>query len=68
VHIPKDFTSLGTQLQLFVTASSIFFGSKSLCTEKLNHLLLLVGRNKKALCNQIALNKFFAAKFFFAVD
>jgi hypothetical protein len=68
VHVPKDFVGLGTQLQLFATALSIFFGSKSLCTEKLNHLLLLVGRNKKALCNQIALNKFFAAKFLFAVD
>ncbi len=68
VHAPKDFVGLGIQLQLFATASSIFFGSESLCTEKLNHLLLLVGHNKKALCNQIALNKFFAAKFLFAVD
>ncbi len=68
MHLPKDFVGLGTQLQLFATALSIFFGSGSLCTEKLNHLLLLVGRNKKALCNQIALDKFFAAKFLFAVD
>ena len=43
VHVPKDFTGLGTQLQLFATALSIFFGSKSICTEKLNQLLLLVG-------------------------
>jgi hypothetical protein len=43
VHIPKDFIGLGTQLQLFATASSIFFGSESICTEKLNQLLLLVG-------------------------
>jgi hypothetical protein len=68
VHVPKDFVGLGTQLQLFAIALSIFFRSKSLCTEKLNHLLLLVGRNKKALCDQIALDEFFAAKFFFAVD
>jgi hypothetical protein len=68
VHIPKDFVGLGTQLQLFATVLSIFFGSKSFCTEKLNQLLLLVGRNKKHFCNQIALNKFFAAKFLFAVD
>jgi hypothetical protein len=68
VHVPKDFVGLGTQPQLFVTALSNFFGGKSLCTEKLNHLLLLVGRNKKALHDQIALNKFFAAKFLFAVD
>ena len=49
VHVPKDFTGLGTQLQLFPTASSIFFGSESICTEKLNQLLLLVGQNKKPI-------------------
>jgi hypothetical protein len=36
--------------------------------EKLNQLLLLIGRNKKAFRDQIALDKFFAAKFLFAVD
>jgi hypothetical protein len=68
VHVPKDFAGLGTQLQLFATASSIFFGSKSFCTEKLNQLLLLVACNKKPFRDQIALNEFFAAKFLFAVD
>jgi hypothetical protein len=68
MHIPEDFVGLGTQLQLFATTSSIFFGSKSSCTEKLNQLLLLVGRNKKPFCDQIALDEFFAAKFLFAVD
>jgi hypothetical protein len=68
VHIPKDLVGLGTQLQLFATAVSIFLGSKSFCTEKLNQLLLLVGHNKKPFRNQIALDKFFAAKFLFAVD
>jgi hypothetical protein len=68
VHVPKDFVGLGTQLQLFATASTIFFGSESFFTEKLNQLLLLVRRNKKPFRNQIALNDFFAAKFLFAVD
>jgi hypothetical protein len=36
--------------------------------EKLNQLLLLVGRNKKPFRNQIALDEFFAAKFLFALD
>jgi hypothetical protein len=49
VQVPKDFTGLGTQLQLFATALSIFFGNESICTEKLNKLLLLVGRNKKPI-------------------
>jgi hypothetical protein len=68
VHEPKDFVGLGTQLQLFATVSTIFFGSESFFTEKLNQLLLLVGRNKKPFHNQIALDEFFAAKFLFAVD
>jgi hypothetical protein len=68
MHVPKDFVGLGTQLQLFATASSIFFVSKSFCTKKLNQLLLLIGRNKKPFRNQIALDKLFAAKFLFAVD
>ncbi len=68
MHVPKDFVGLGTQLQLFAMALSIFFVSKSLFTEKLNYLLLLDGRNKKALCKQIAFNKFVAATFLFPVD
>ncbi len=68
MHVPKDFIGLRTQLQLLAIASSIFFGSKSFCTEKLNQLLLLVGRKKKPFRDQIALDKFFAEKFLFAVD
>ncbi len=68
VHVPKDFDSLGSQLILFATASTIFFGKESICTKRLNQLVLLVGRNKKALRDQIALDKFFAARFLFAVD
>jgi hypothetical protein len=68
MHVPNDFIGLETQLQLFATASSIFFGSKSFCKEKLYQLLLLVRGKKKPLCNQIALNTFFAVKFLFAVD
>jgi hypothetical protein len=68
VYVPKDFVGLGTQLQLVATASSIFFGSDSFCTEKLSQLLLLIGHNKKPFHNQIALDKFFTAKFLFAVD
>jgi hypothetical protein len=68
VHVHKDFVGLGTQLQLFATALSIFFGSKSFCTEKLNQLLLLVGCNKNPFHDQIAHNETFAAKFLFAVD
>ncbi len=60
VHVPKDFVGLRTQLQLFATASSIFFGSKSFCIEKLNQLPLLGRRNKNPFHIQIALNEYFA--------
>ena len=68
VHLPKDFDGLGSQLVLFATASAIFFGKESICTDKLDQLVLLVGRNKKALRDQIALDEFFPSKFLFAVD
>ena len=68
VHLPKDFDGLGSQLVLFATTSVIFFRKESICTDKLDQLVLLVGRNKKALRNQIALDDFFPAKFLFAVD
>ena len=64
----KQTVHVRTQLQLFATTSSIFFGSESICSEKLNQLLLLVGQNKKPIQDQIALDEFFAAKFLFAVD
>ena len=68
VHLPKDFDSLGSQLVLFATASAIFFGKESICTVKLDQLVILVGRNKKALRDQIALDEWFAAKLLFALD
>jgi hypothetical protein len=68
VHVSNDFDSLRSQLILFAMASVIFFGKESICTNRLNQLILLVGHNKKTLHNQIALNEFFAAKFLFAVD
>jgi hypothetical protein len=68
VHLPKDFDGLGSQLVLFATASAIYFGKESVCTDKLDQLVLLVGRNKKALRDQIALDEFFPSKFLFAVD
>ena len=68
VHLPKDFDGLRSQLVLFATASAIFFGKESVCTDKLDQLVLLVGQNKKALCDQITLDEFFPSKFLFAVD
>jgi hypothetical protein len=68
VHLPKDFDSLGSQLVLFATVSGILFGKESICTVKLDQLVLLVGRNKKALRDQIALDEWFAAKLLFALD
>lgn len=68
VHVPKDFNSMGNQLQIFAAASSIFFGKESMLTESLDQLVLLVGRNKKNLRDQIAIDEFFAAKFMLAVD
>ncbi len=68
VHVPKDFDGMGNQLNLFAAASSIFFGKESICTARLNQLVLFVGRNKKNLHDQIAMDKFFAAKFLLAVN
>jgi hypothetical protein len=68
VHIPSNFNGLGTQIQLFEAALTIFFGEDSVCTSNLNQLLTMIGRNKKSFRDQIALNKFFTAKFLFAID
>ena len=64
VYLPKDFDGLGSQLVLFATASAIFFGKESVCTDKLDQLVLLVGQNKKALCDQIALDEISHLSFF----
>jgi hypothetical protein len=62
VHVPSNFNELGTQIQLFGAASTIFFGEDSVCTSNLNQLLTMIGRNKKSSQDQIALDKFLAAK------
>ncbi len=68
VHVPSNFNGLGTQIQLFGAASTIFFSEDSVCTSNLNQLLTMIGRNKKSFRDQIALDKLFAAKFLFAID
>ncbi len=68
VHVPSDFNGLGTQIQLFGAALTIFFGKDSVCTLSLNQLLTMIGRNKKSFQDQIALVNFFATKFLFAID
>jgi hypothetical protein len=40
VIVPKDFTSLGVQLQYFVGAVVIFFGSESIAVFEMRRLLL----------------------------
>jgi hypothetical protein len=62
-NTPTDYNGLETQIQLFIVTSIIFFGDKSICTMNLWQLILLISRDKKGFCNQIALDKFFAAKF-----
>jgi hypothetical protein len=39
-----------------------------MCATSLRQLLIIVGRNKKAFCDHIALDEFFIAKFLFAID
>jgi hypothetical protein len=68
VHIPSDYTGLSTQIQLFGAACNIFFGEDSICTTSMRQLLLIVNRQKKSFCDQIALEDFFVAKFLFALD
>jgi hypothetical protein len=48
VHVPSNFNGLGTQIQLFGAASTIFFGKDSICTSSLNQLLTMIGRKKKS--------------------
>jgi hypothetical protein len=56
------------KIQIFTAAANIFFGKESICTTNLHQLLLQITRNKKSFCDQIALNKFFVAKFLFTVN
>jgi hypothetical protein len=68
VHVPSDFTGLGTQIQLFGAALIIFFGKDSVCTLSLSLLLSTIGQDKKSFRDQTALDEFFAAKFLVGVD
>jgi hypothetical protein len=52
VHVPSDFNGLGTQIQLFGAALTIFFGEYSVCTSSLNQLLTMIGRIKKSFQDQ----------------
>jgi hypothetical protein len=67
-NMPNDHNGLRMQFQLFTAAAKIFFGKESICTTNLCQLLLQITRNKKSFRDQIALNKFCAAKYLFAVD
>jgi hypothetical protein len=60
VHVPSNFNGLGTQIQLFGAALTIFFGKDSVCTLSLNQLLTMIGRNKKCFHDQITLDKFYS--------
>jgi hypothetical protein len=64
VIIPKDYTSLGVQLQYFVGAVEIFFGSESIAAFEMRILLLQMGHHKKQFRDMIALDTWFAACFF----
>jgi hypothetical protein len=68
VNVPNDYNGLRMKIQLFTAAANIFFGDESICTTNLHQRLLQITRNKKIFRNQIALDKFFAAKFLFAVN
>jgi hypothetical protein len=46
----------------------IFFSKESICATSLRQLLIVVGCNKKAFQEHIALDNFFIAKFLFAID
>ncbi len=68
VHVPNNFNSMGTQLQIFTAGCEIFFGDKSVCITSLRQLLITVGHNKKTFHDHIALGDLFVAKFLLAVD
>jgi hypothetical protein len=65
--VPKDYTLLGAQLQYFVGAVEIFFGSESRAAFEMRRLLLQMGHHKKQF-RMIALDKWPTACLFFAID
>jgi len=68
VHVPTDFNSTGTQLQLFADTCEIFFGDKNVCSTSMRQLLITFGRNKKTFRDHITLDDLFVAKFMPAID
>jgi hypothetical protein len=68
VIVPKDYNSMGTQLQYFVGAVEIFFGAESILRIELNKLLHQVGVYKKQFRDMIALDEWFPCRFLFAID
>ncbi len=68
VVVPKDFTTLGMQLQYFVGAVEILFGADSISRVELRKLLLQIARYKKQFRDMIALDEWFAPRFLYAVD
>jgi hypothetical protein len=59
---------MGTQLHVFAATCEIFFGEESICATSLRQLFIVVGCNKKAFQDHIALDDFFIATFLFAVN
>ncbi len=68
VIVPRDFNELGTQLQYYVGAVEIFFGTESRLRIELNKLLHFLGKYKKHFRDAIALDEWFPARFLLAVD
>ena len=68
VHVPTDFNSMGTQLQLFAAACEIFFGDKNVCSTSMRQLLITIGCNKKTFRDHITLDDLFVAKFMLSID
>ncbi len=55
-------------MHYFVGAGEIFFGSESIATFEMRRLLLQMGHHKKQFRDMIALDKWFAAHFLFAIN
>ena len=54
VHVPTNFNTIGTQLQLFYARYEIFFCNECICTTSLQQLLITAGGNKKTFRDHIA--------------
>jgi hypothetical protein len=54
VHVPTNFNTIGTQLQLFYARYEIFFCNECICTTSLQQLLITARGNKKTFRDHIA--------------